>query len=481
MTSRFLWREVGLVLLSSLVLALTLLASFAIGLDRSLAQWQEEHGVTFYEFLQTELAAVYEREGVKDGTVIGPYLLPYLDPTLYLLVFDGQSEPVFWYWKGEWWYPGAGDGAAALDGLVRTVDDARLNPFVDEPARATAGSLMRHLRATGALDAVQVDGRVVGYFTAGSGGFTIDSANRRLITALLVGLAVGFPVAIAAGIGVTLVVSRSVYRGVSRITDALERIASGSRSEQLPRPNVTELRQIAASAMSLQDQLRREESLRRQWALDVAHDLRTPLAGLRGQIEGMRSGVLAVDERRYSILLGELGRLERLASDLLLLTRVESPELSLTTSCVSLAWIADTLRARFADHPALEITHEPTSVECDGDLVVRALSNLLDNAFRHGSPPVRCELGARLLRVTNSGSLPDGEAERLFDRARARETGHDGNGLGLPIVRAIAHSHGWEVSIAACDGVVSAEIAIPSHNLHITGAQSSADPSTLSL
>lgn len=468
-------------LLSSLVLALTVLVSFAIGLDRSLSQWQEEHGVTFYEFLQSELAAVYEREGVKDGAVIGPYLLPYLDPTLYLFVFNADAEPVFWYWKGDWWYPGDATGPAGLDGLVRTVDDVRLNPFADAPASATPGSLVRHLRAAGALDVVEVDGRVVGSFTAGSGGFTIDSANRRLINALVVGLAVGFPFAIAAGIGVTLVVSRSVYRGVSRITDALERIAAGSRNEYLPQPNVTELRQIATSAMTLQDQLRREESLRRQWALDVAHDLRTPLAGLRSQLEGMQGGVLAVDARRYTVLLGELGRLERLASDLLLLTRVESPELTLRKSAVPLERIADTLRARFADRPALEVECESATVECDADLVVRALSNLLDNAFRHGTPPVRCELGAAGFRVTNHGTLPEGAPLRLFDRARSRETGHDGNGLGLPIVRAIARCHGWDVSIDACDGVVRARITIPSHNLHTPRGHSLPDQSTLLL
>ncbi|HWI42658.1 MAG TPA: PAS domain S-box protein [Nocardioides sp.] len=195
----------------------------------------------------------------------------------------------------------------------------------------------------------------------------------------------------------------------------------------------------------------------------TAHELRTPTAVIEGSLSMLRQhgDQLGVDEtaRLYEAMSSSARRLQRLVSDLRTASDVHADALALVPEPVSLrGLLTAALERAQAIHPDSRI-----SVDVDRDVeftvdpgrLGQALDNLLENAVRHGRPPVRlCGEGTgEGVRVTVSDAGP-GVQERLTDRlferfAHAGPTG--GTGLGLHIVREIARSHGGEASYLPAD------------------------------
>lgn len=215
-----------------------------------------------------------------------------------------------------------------------------------------------------------------------------------------------------------------------------------------------------------------------QFAADLAHELRTPLATLTGQSQVMLSRPRT--EADYAHLLDsqlhELERLNRMVDSLLFLARSEHQALAGALQCQTLS-AAEEL-ARQADYFADLAEERGLSLRCEGDaplwaepiLLRRALANLISNALRHARPGSVVALTARteqesglscaVLEVVNEGEpLPPEVLPRLFDRfyrtdqSRHRDAG--GSGLGLAIVRAIMEIHGGsaEVRQSPCQGI----------------------------
>jgi two-component system heavy metal sensor histidine kinase CusS len=202
-----------------------------------------------------------------------------------------------------------------------------------------------------------------------------------------------------------------------------------------------------------------------QFAADLAHELRTPLATLTGQSQVMLSRPRT--EAEYSQLLEaqlqELERLGRLVESMLFLARSEHQVLAGQLQRQRLS-AADEL-ARQADYFADLAEERDLLLRCQGDAALwaepvmlrRALANLLSNALRYARPGSVIELVARtepgaegalaILEVRNEGEpLPQEVLDRLFDRFYraddARQSDAAGSGLGLSIVRAILTLHG---------------------------------------
>lgn len=468
----FLSRQIGLVVLLTVTFIVVMVLAVGIGLDRSLESWQEEQGISFHDFLRAELGAAYRREGHREGEAIDEYLRPYLDPTLYVFVFDIQRELVFWYWRGDSWYR-EGEAADRLRNaraeaeLIARIGDSRLVPRLGSAAPHRDPELFATLETNGRLQPIEVGARQVGYFAAGSSGFTVNRTNKRLIDSLLVAVAVGVVAALVVGVLVTLLWSRSVNEDIRTITAAIARVATGGRREAFPTTRIKELKSICESGALLQAQLVSEERLRRQWAMDIAHDLKTPIADLRAQLEGIADGVLQPDARRIQLLLSELARMESLSGDMLLVSRVESPELTLRTCQVRLSELATTIRERFGDRAtaqgrALEVTAGAGTVRCDAEYLLRALSNLVENALRHGTGPIVCRLDRRSIEISNDGTIPQDDLPYLFDRLYriARDRSSHGHGLGLSIAKAIVEKHGWTIDLSSDRGTVRARIIL---------------------
>jgi two-component system phosphate regulon sensor histidine kinase PhoR len=219
-------------------------------------------------------------------------------------------------------------------------------------------------------------------------------------------------------------------------------------------------------------ELTRVADMRRDFVANVSHELKTPLAAIRGYAETLRDG--ALDEpptaRRFTDrILSQCRRLQELLDDLLILSRLEGME-ALDREPVDLEAVARRaveLLAPTAREKRVEIEllqEEPVPpVQGDSGNLERLLLNLLDNAIKYNRPDGRITVrvspcGAEaLLEVSDTGiGIPAESISRIFerfyrvDKGRAREEG--GTGLGLAIVKHIAQAHGGQVDVESRAG-----------------------------
>jgi signal transduction histidine kinase len=317
----------------------------------------------------------------------------------------------------------------------------------------------------------------------------LTEAQRRLARLLLFLGAGGLLVAVAA-----LLISTSVaLRPLDAMTGLARQIAGGDRGRRLAptRPN-TELGRTAAAfddmldalegaeaqarsaeaqardaetqARHAETQARTSEARTRQFVADAAHELRTPIAGLRAAAEASLSPRADPEERDrlQLLLLREAARAGRLVEDLLALARIDAG-LALHRETVELVGLAEAEAERtrlLAPSVRVTVTGDPLIVQADPGRVTQVLANLLDNARRHtpedGEITVAVDRpgpGTARIRVADSGpGVPPADRERIFDRlvrldeARARDGGSAGGaGLGLSIARGIARAHGGDL------------------------------------
>ena len=326
------------------------------------------------------------------------------------------------------------------------------------------------------LVAIQEDGRLLGYYRSTQMRFENDAANLRFLNSLrlTVMLELGLAVIIAACFA--LLFSRSLSAPAVLLSRGLDRITHGDLSARVPERGAEEIVAIARSTNRLAEQLQRERGMRRQWVQDVAHDLRTPIAAMRAQFEGMRDGVLDLSKDRLEKSLREIARLETLVADLEELMQLESPEMRVSVEQVEAAGFAEAISERFSAQMArkqiqfrsqLEIDRFPA----DPALLERGVSNFFANALRHTPEGGRIELsihgrgdGRPVISVINSGQpIPAEDLERVFDRLFRGEHARSspGSGLGLTIAKRIAELHGGTVSIRNRDeGGVAVEMVL---------------------
>jgi len=279
-------------------------------------------------------------------------------------------------------------------------------------------------------------------------------------------------------------VARQIARPLVRLEGAASRLARGERGVRLPLPRADdEVRTVTAAFNTLAQGLERQEAWRRSLVADVAHDLRTPLAVLRAEIEAMQDGLNAPDPPALARLHAEVLLLARLVDDLRTLSLAEGGALTLHPRPLDAAEVLRTLSGLFAGRMVeagaelrLSLPAAALPVQADPDRLMQILHNLLDNALRHGLPgpkgalqrgeQAQIELGAaregpqvRLwVRDHGPGFSPDGLSrafERFYraDASRSRDPqGRAGSGLGLAIARALAEAQGGTLEAANLPG-----------------------------
>lgn len=289
-----------------------------------------------------------------------------------------------------------------------------------------------------------------------------ETMAKRIYLADEILLALLIPMLVIVGLTV-YVVSLGVNISLKPIREIRQAIAHRSANDLNPielRDLPEEVEPLLAEMNSLMKDLRALLDSRQQFLADAAHQLRTPLAGLRARIElAMRENTCAVDEKRYADMLASLDRQGRLVQQLLTLSRVEGSPNEDAKAQVDLDELARKVTSEWvplAIQREIDLAYETAGghvrVSGDSNSISEALANLLDNALRYcpqgngNSVVVRTFLqdGQACLTVSDTGpGVPEPSLPNLFQRFyRAPGTSVDGCGLGLAIVAQVAKSHG---------------------------------------
>lgn len=270
---------------------------------------------------------------------------------------------------------------------------------------------------------------------------------------------------IAAG-GIGWLVSRRVLRPIDRITATANRISASNLHERIALDGPDdELRRLARTVDDLLERLETAFESQRRFVAQASHELRTPLAVQRAAVQiglhdtAARDDVRAVREE----LLEQNRRTERLVESLLVLAEADRG-LAGTTQAVDLVEVTDAVAAAMSGTAAeagVTVTHErrtgPPGLVVSGEptLLHQLLANLVGNAVEYNEPGgrVRVTTGPDGFVVENGGPLVAADEAGLLVEPFRRGVTDAGrgqhSGLGLSIVAAIVHAHGWELSITA--------------------------------
>ncbi len=342
-------------------------------------------------------------------------------------------------------------GIAASPGSSVAAAPSTTDAVVGEAyLRVGDASAPDHFRVA-ALAATTADGQPVTVY-AGAALDTADSAVADARRAMLIGL---LPVLAVVSV-VTWFVTRRALRPVEAIRRELAEIMHGDLSRRVPEPPARdEIALLAATTNDTLAALEQSADRQRRFIADAAHELRTPIASLRAQLEVAQAHP---DLLELEGLLGDTVRLEHLATDLLLLARLDAGERPRPGRVDIAALVAGELSRRTGDRVPVEteLPDEPVELTGSGTQLARVLGNLVDNAQRHTATLVQVSLecvdGAAVLVVADDGAgVPEADRERIFqrfvrlDEARSRDEG--GAGLGLAIVRDVVERHGGSIRV----------------------------------
>ena len=241
-------------------------------------------------------------------------------------------------------------------------------------------------------------------------------------------------------------------------------ISAGTRGERLPVPVTNdELERLGTTLNEMLERLEDALQRERDFVADAGHELRTPLALLRTELELALRHAESPAELRAAVQrsAAEVDRLAQLADDLLLIARSERGELPLKIETLEADELLRTVARRFrwrADEERRALSPQaPDGLRVDADRVrlEQALGNLVDNALRHGSGSVTLRAapvdGCVELHVQDEGpGFPHAYLEHAFERFTLPDAGREGAGagLGLSIVRMIAEAHGGTAQAA---------------------------------
>lgn len=295
-----------------------------------------------------------------------------------------------------------------------------------------------------------------------------NESPPTLAAAPTVAVAVGVALAVILG---ALLLSRAVLRPVRAMTLAAKGLGEGDLGRRVPVSGRDEIAQLGGAFNRMADSIQAGEERQRRLTSDIAHELRTPLANLRGYLEALRDGVVAPTPELLDDLHEEALLQQRIVDDLQDLALAEAGALTYHRTEVDLRELLETSRrARHTQAEAAGVALEleaprPVFVTADPDRLRQVVGNLVGNALRATAPGgtvtlallphVHEERAVVEIRDTGTG-IPATDLPYLFDRfwradaSRGRATG--GSGLGLSIARQIVTDHKGTIDVRSTVG-----------------------------
>ncbi len=307
------------------------------------------------------------------------------------------------------------------------------------------------------------------------------------------------------GCGLSLIIPVLLLAGASRayrsyavplgdIMDAADAVAAGDFDVRVEPRGSRDFRRLAGSFNRMTAELARTDQQRRNLTADVAHELRTPLHIIQGNLEGILDDVYDASPEHVEATLQETRVLARLVDDLSTLSLAESGELLLHVEEVDVADLLADVATSFTPQAesaglALHVETEPgaaLTVDADPGRLDQVLGNLVANAFRHtpagGSVTLRAEGvdGHVRISVADTGEgIPAEDLPYVFDRfwrgdrSRARGGAAPSSGLGLAIAMQLVRAHGGDIRVESEPGTgATFTLDLPAGDWDADGADS---------
>ncbi len=262
--------------------------------------------------------------------------------------------------------------------------------------------------------------------------------------------------------------ARNVAVPLADVMAAADAVAAGDLSVRVPEEGHGEFTQLAQSFNRMAEELQRADQQRRNLTADVAHELRTPLQIIQGNLEGVLDGVYEPTAAHIEATLEETRLLTRLVEDLRTLSLAEAGQLPLVWEQVDVAELLSDLGTSFsgqAEAAGIDLRVEAAgdaaamTITADAGRLDQVLGNLLANALRYtprdGAITLRAEPladGVRVIVQDTGAGVPAEDLPYVFDRFwrgdRARShAGGAGSGLGLAIARQLVQAHGGRIGV----------------------------------
>jgi len=259
---------------------------------------------------------------------------------------------------------------------------------------------------------------------------------------------------------VSIIFSRHLTAPVKKLSQGAKAIRNRRFDERITVTSNDELGQLAQDFNAMAQTLQSFENVRRQWLADIAHELRTPLAVLRGEIEALQDGIRKINAKAIDSLHAEVMVLSKIVNDLSLIAKTESGIIEMKFTPIDpvqvLKATIQRFKPRFDDcqiniRADFQNTDQVITVG-DADKLTQVFSNIFENTMRYAAAPGTLTVGSDTAKdhiriyVEDTGpGVAQESLNKLFDRlyrtdtARTRETG--GSGLGLSICKSIIEAH----------------------------------------
>jgi signal transduction histidine kinase len=262
-------------------------------------------------------------------------------------------------------------------------------------------------------------------------------------------------------------IARSVARSVTSLEEATRRIAEGNLDTAITVKGGNEITSLAHSLNTMRASLKEAQTHRSRFIMGVSHDLRTPLALIKGYTEAVADGVADSPEMRkksLEIVEDKIDQLEELIDDLINFVKLDTGEWRNSLEKKAMKLLLDNYASRLTADGALLGRVVEAQVDIPVDLTVllderlfiRALENLCGNALRYTGEGglVRLEAsyaaGTVTIRVSDNGcGIAQEDVPFIFDPfyRGSNSRREEGKGLGLSVVKSVVDSHGWKIGV----------------------------------
>jgi two-component system sensor histidine kinase BaeS len=300
------------------------------------------------------------------------------------------------------------------------------------------------------------DENTVGYL--GLNASTFDTSDSFFLRGQYKSLVLSALIAILISAAAAFLVARQLLVPIKRLEGGAKTLAAGDYAARMVLDRSDELGQLIGHFNTLAATLEQTEQAERAWISNTSHELQTPLAVLRAQIEALQDGIRQPDDKTLARMHAALMRLSRLVQDIKVLSHARESGLGTHLVAEDLSVIAGEAatqaHARFQDK-GIELVSElepETFVMCDRVRIGQVIDNLVQNAERYTDTPgtvlmtVERMDGFVLLTIQDTPpSVPQDVLPRLFDRffraEGSRSRAYGGSGLGLAVCEAIIKAH----------------------------------------